>query len=135
VTTVSITRNNSLRRPVSLCQLPPLYNKKIKNRSMFMRYTFTIPQGLEVRSAAAVVEFSQRSNRFKLPDTHSIICKKALVIFPNLIPSPKLIITCQLLCPAMIEPGLSGDQGSTFGCRCNMPRVGLLGCWSPERGG
>jgi hypothetical protein len=72
VTTVSISRNNRLRRPVSFRQLQQLDNKKIKNIFMFMRYVYTTAQDLEAWSVAVVVEFSQRSNCFKLPVTDSI---------------------------------------------------------------
>ncbi|KIK01620.1 hypothetical protein K443DRAFT_555291 [Laccaria amethystina LaAM-08-1] len=45
------------------------------DRFMFMRHIPTTPQDLEARSVAVVVEFSQRSNRFKLPDTDSTFVK------------------------------------------------------------
>ncbi|KIJ92108.1 hypothetical protein K443DRAFT_459011 [Laccaria amethystina LaAM-08-1] len=41
---------------------------------MFMRYIPTTSQGLEARSVAVVVEFSQRSNHFKLLDTDGTPC-------------------------------------------------------------
>jgi hypothetical protein len=62
MTTISISWNNHLRFPGSLRQLPQLYNKKLKNIFMFMRYVHTTAQDLEARSVAVVVEFSQRSN-------------------------------------------------------------------------
>ena len=41
-----------------------------------MRYIPTTSQDLEAWSVAVVVEFSQRSNCFKLPDTDSIVLTK-----------------------------------------------------------
>lgn len=56
VTTISIScHNDRLRRPESLCQLPPLYNKKIKISFMFMRYIRTTSHDLEARHVAVVV--------------------------------------------------------------------------------
>ena len=78
VTTVSISRNNRLRRPGSLRQLPQLYNKKVKNIFMFTRYVHTTSQDLEAWSVAVVVEFSQRSKCFKLLVTDSTCRKRTL---------------------------------------------------------
>ena len=47
VTAISISWNNHLRRPGSLRQLSQLYNKKVKNIFMFMRYVDTTVQNLE----------------------------------------------------------------------------------------
>ena len=77
VTTISISWNNRLWWLGSLCQLPQLYNKKVKNIFMFMRYIYTTAQDLESRSVAVVVEFHQRSKCFKLLVTDSILIQKS----------------------------------------------------------
>ena len=47
VTAISVSWNNHLQQPGSLCQLPQLYNKKEKYIFMFMRYVLTTIQNLE----------------------------------------------------------------------------------------
>jgi len=71
VTTISISRNNRLRRPVSLRHPPQLTNNKIKNRFRLVRRSPTALKNLEAQSWAVVAEFTQRSNHFKLPNTDS----------------------------------------------------------------
>ena len=71
VTTISISRNNRLRRPVSLRHPPQLTNNKIKNRFRLMRCSPTALKNLEAQNSAVVVEFTQRSNHFKLPNSDS----------------------------------------------------------------